>query len=310
MKTLFRYASLSCLVCATGLAQADTGKLLLTGGVSSITGSAGGGLTPWAVIGTNATEGEIGVSSYLTRAVTQDYSLNSYGVALGLKDRVELSLARQDFDASPTIALNGVAAFGVQPAQHIQMDVLGLKVKVAGDAILDSDSWMPQIAVGLEHKQVRPGSLQSVFNFLGVKDTGTDVYVNATKLFLGQGLLLNATVRSTNANQNGLLGFGGKAQARSSRSLQTEVSVAYLLRKNLAIGAEYRNKPNNLEALGAASGLGNGLAEDDWKDLFIAWAPNKHLSLTLAYVDLGRIVPGITDGRRQTGYYLSGQVAF
>ncbi len=310
MKTLFRYATLSCLVCATGLAQADTGKLLLTGGVSSITGSAGGGLTPWAVIGTNATEGEIGVSSYFTRAVTQDYSLNSYGLALGLKDRVELSLARQDFDASPTLALNGVAAFGVQPGQHIQMDVLGLKLKVAGDAILDSDSWMPQIAVGLEHKQVRPGSLQSVFDFLGVRDSGTDVYVSATKLFLGQGLLLNATVRSTNANQNGLLGFGGKAQARNSRSLQTEVSVAYLLSKNLAIGAEYRQKPNNLEALGAASGLGNGLAEDDWKDLFIAWAPSKHLSLTLAYVDLGRIVPGITDGRRQTGYYLSGQVAF
>jgi hypothetical protein len=310
MKTLFRYATLSCLVCATGLAQADTGKLLLTGGVSSITGSAGGGLTPWAVIGTNATEGEIGVSSYFTRAVTQDYSLNSYGLALGLKDRVELSLARQDFDASPSIALNGVAAFGVQPGQHIQMDVLGLKLKVAGDAILDSDSWMPQIAVGLEHKQVRPGSLQSVFDFLGVRDSGTDVYVSATKLFLGQGLLLNATVRSTNANQNGLLGFGGKAQARSSRSLQTEVSVAYLLSKNLAIGAEYRQKPNNLEALGAASGLGNGLAEDDWKDLFIAWAPSKHLSLTLAYVDLGRIVPGITEGRRQTGYYLSGQVAF
>lgn len=310
MKTLFRYATLSCLVCATGLAQADTGKLLLTGGVSSITGSAGGGLTPWAVIGTNATEGEIGVSSYFTRAVTQDYSLNSYGLALGLKDRVELSLARQDFDASPSIALNGVAAFGVQPGQHIQMDVLGLKLKVAGDAILDSDSWMPQIAVGLEHKQVRPSSLQSVFDFLGVRDSGTDVYVSATKLFLGQGLLLNATVRSTNANQNGLLGFGGKAQARSSRSLQTEVSVAYLLSKNLAIGAEYRQKPNNLEALGAASGLGNGLAEDDWKDLFIAWAPSKHLSLTLAYVDLGRIVPGITEGRRQTGYYLSGQVAF
>ncbi|MCZ8251120.1 MAG: DUF3034 family protein [Hylemonella sp.] len=310
MKTFFRYATLSCLVCATGLAQADTGKLLLTGGVSSITGSAGGGLTPWAVIGTNATEGEIGVSSYLTRAVTQDYALNSYGLALGLKDRVELSVARQDFDASPSIALNGVAAFGVQPGQHIQMDVLGLKLKVAGDAILDSNSWMPQIAVGLEQKQTRPGSLQSVFNFLGVKDSGTDVYVNATKLFLGQGLLVNATVRSTNANQNGLLGFGGKAQARNSRSLQTEVSVAYLVRKNIAIGAEYRNKPNNLEALGAASGLGKGLAEDDWKDLFIAWAPSKNLSLTLAYVDLGRIVPGITDGRRQTGYYLSGQVAF
>ncbi|MDE2615852.1 MAG: DUF3034 family protein [Burkholderiales bacterium] len=310
MKTIFRYAALSCLALGTVLAQADTGKLLLTGGVSSVTGSAGGGLTPWAVIGTNATEGEIGVSSYLTRASTQDYSLNSYGVAIGLKDRVELSLARQDFDASPTIALNSVAAFGVTPGQHIQMDVLGLKVKVAGDAILDSDSWMPQIAVGLEHKQVRPGSLQSVFDFLGVQNSGTDVYVNATKLVLAQSLLLNATLRSTNANQNGLLGFGGKSPGSSGRSLQTEISAAYLLKKNLAIGAEYRKKPNNLEALGAASGLGDGLAEDDWKDLFVAWAPSKHLSLTLAYVDLGRIVPGITQGRRQTGYYLSGQVAF
>jgi hypothetical protein len=31
---------------ASGAAQADTGKLVLTGGVSSITGSAGGGITP------------------------------------------------------------------------------------------------------------------------------------------------------------------------------------------------------------------------------------------------------------------------
>lgn len=310
MKKLLQLAALPCLALAAGLAQADTGKLLLTGGVSSITGSAGGGITPWAVIGSNASEGEIGFSSYASRAVTQDYSLNSYGVAMGWKDRVELSLARQDFDASPAVALNGVAAFGVLPGQRIQMDVLGLKVKVAGDAVLDSDTWMPQIAVGLEHKQVRPGSLQSVFDFLGVKNSGTDIYVSATKLVLANGLLLNATLRSTNANQNGLLGFGGKAPGTSSTSLQSEFSVAYLLSRKLAIGAEYRKKPNNLQALGASAGLGNALQEDDWHDLFLAWAPSKHASLTLAYVDLGRIVPGVTAGRRQTGYYLSGQVAF
>lgn len=34
------------LTLVSGLAQADTGKLLLTGGVSTIAGSAGGGLTP------------------------------------------------------------------------------------------------------------------------------------------------------------------------------------------------------------------------------------------------------------------------
>ena len=294
----------------TGWAHADTGKLLLTGGVSTIAGSAGGGITPWAVIGSNATEGEVGFTGYATRAATQDYSLNGYGVAVGLHDRVELSLARQDFDASPAFALNGIAPFGVTPGQHIKMDVVGLKVKVAGDAVLDADNWMPQIAVGLEHKQVHPGSIGSVLDFLGTKKSGTDVYVSATKLLLGQSLLLNGTLRYTNANQNGLLGFGSAAPGKNSRSLQPEFSVAYLLSKNVAVGAEYRFKPNNLQALGAAAGLGAALREDDWKDLFVAWAPNKNLSFTLAYVDLGRIVPGVTHNRRQTGYYLSAQVAF
>lgn len=311
MNPSFRRAALAAgLALAGGLAQADTGKLLLTGGVSTIAGSAGGGLTPWAVIGSNATEGEVGASAHVSRAVTQDYSLNSYGVAVGIHERLELSLAQQDFNAAPTIALNGVAAFGVAPDQHVLLDVVGLKLKVAGDAILNSDSWMPQIAVGLEHKTVRPGSLQSVYTFLGVKNTGTDYYLSATKLLLGQGLLLNGTLRYTNANQNGLLGFGAAATGTDAPRLVPEVSVAYLLRKNVALGAEYRAKPNNLEAVGKAAGLGDGLAEDDWKDLFLAWAPNKNVSLTLAYVDLGRVLPALTANRRQTGYYLSAQLAF
>ena len=296
--------------CAVGAAQADTGKLLLTGGVSSVDGAAGGGLTPWAVIGTNAAEGEVGASAHLSRLRTGDYGLTTYGAALAWNERVELSLARQDFDASPAVALNGVAAFGIAPGQHIRMDILGLKVRVAGDAVLESDSLMPQIAVGLEHKRVHPGSLGSVLNFLQADTSGTDFYVSATKLFLAPGVLANLTLRSTRANQNGLLGFGSAAPGRNSRSLQAEMSVAYLLRKNLAVGAEYRFMPNNLQALGAASGLGAGLREDDWKDVFIAWAPSKNLSLTLAYVQLGRVVPGVTGDRKQSGVYLSAQAAF
>ncbi len=293
-----------------GAALADTGKLLLTGGVSSIDGAAGGGLTPWAVIGTNASAGEIGASAFVSRATSQDYSLNVMGAALGYKDWLEVSLARQDFDASPAIALNGIAPFGVQPGQKIKMDVLGLKFKVAGDAVLDSDSLMPQIAVGLEYKSVDPGSISSVLNFLDAKKQGTDLYVSATKLFLAQGILLNGTLRYTRANQNGLLGFGAGSPGKDQASWVPEVSVAYLLSKNIAIGAEYRVKPNNLEDLGRAAGLGDALAEDAWKDLFVAWAPNKNTSVTLAYVDLGRIVPGITANRQQTGYYLSAQFAF
>jgi hypothetical protein len=42
-------AALACAALACPLAHAETGKLLLTGGVSSVDGAAGGGLSPWAV---------------------------------------------------------------------------------------------------------------------------------------------------------------------------------------------------------------------------------------------------------------------
>jgi Protein of unknown function (DUF3034) len=171
--------------------------------------------------------------------------------------------------------------------------------------VLDSDTLMPQIALGLQYKRTRAGALgPTLFGPLGAKDSGVDMYVSATKPFLAQSVLVNGTLRATKANQNGLLGFGG-AQSDSYK-LQPEVSVAVLLRKDVALGAEYRAKPDNLNR----SVLGNGaLKEDDWFDIFIAWAPSKHFSLTAAYVDLGKIVPALQP-KRQNGAYLSAQVSF
>jgi hypothetical protein len=298
------FIATSALLAAAG-AQADTGKLLLTGGVTTVEGAAGGGLTPWAVIGSNATDGEIGVSATYSRVGTQDYSLNMVGVAVGIKNRVELSLAQQDFDT-------GVTGVGLGlPGLHLKQTIVGAKLRVAGDAVLESDSLMPQIAVGVQFKNVDAGGLAPTLNALGASTSGTDFYVSATKLFLAQGILVNATLRATKANQNGLLGYGATlGGAKNSYSFLPELSVAYLLSKNVAIGAEYRAKPNNLEVAGRAAGLGNGLAEDAWQDIFIAWAPSKNVSITAAYVDLGRIVPATTQNRSQTGYYLSAQIAF
>ena len=286
-------------------AHADTGKLLLTGGVSSVEGAAGGGLTPWAVIGSNATDGEIGASAFVSAVGTRDYGLKVYGAAIGINDRVEVSLAHQDFDTKGT----GTAL--KLPGLHLKQTIVGAKVRVIGDAVLDSDSLMPQIAVGLQYKTLGSSGLDSTLTALGAKRTGVDLYVTATKLFLAQGILLNGTLRATKANQNGLLGFGATlGGANNSYTLQPEFSVAYLINKNLAVGAEYRFMRNRLATAGAAAGLGDGLRATDWKDIFIAWAPSKNLSLTLAYVDLGLIVPATTQSRKQTGYYLSAQVAF
>lgn len=285
------------LLSAPALAQSN-GKLLLTGGVSSIDGAAGGGLTPWAVTGSYATAGEVGATAFITRAKTGNYGLLTYGAAVAFHDRVEISLAKQDFDTESNLAPLGLDGL------HLKQDILGVKVRIAGDAVLDSDTLMPQIAIGLEHKKTHAGNLgPTLFGPLGAKDSGTDFYASATKLFLADGVLVNLTLRATKANQNGLLGFGG-AQGKGLR-LQPEFSIAKLLRKDLAIGVEFRAKPDNLNnsILGAGA-----LKEDDWKDVFIAWAPSKHFSLTAAWVDLGRIAPAVQP-RRQTGSYLSAQFA-
>lgn len=283
-------------------AHADTGKLLLTGGVSTIEGAAGGGLTPWAVIGSNATDGEIGGSAFLSNAGTKDYGLNVYGAAIGIQDKYELSIAQQDFNTRDKVAPLGF------PGLHLKQTILGAKVRVLGDAVLDSDTLMPQVAVGIQYKTLSasgaPVDFVAVLESLGAKKSGTDVYVSATKLFLGQSLLVNGTLRATKANQNGLLGFG--STHKNSYSLQPEFSVAYLVSKNVAIGGEYRMMRNKQDT----TPLGEGLRAQDWKDIFIAWAPSKNVSLTLAYVDLGVIVPALTNNRKQTGYYLSAQLAF
>lgn len=264
-----------------------SGKLLLTGGVTQVEGAAGGGLTPWAVIGGYGTRDQIGGNAYYTRINVSDYNLQSYGALVGIRDRVELSVSRQAFD---TEAVG--AALGLGQGFTIRQDTYGLKVKVAGDAVLEQDRWMPQIAIGVQHKRNNQAGLLSA---IGAKSaSGTDVYVSATKLYLAQSLLLNATVRLTKANQFGILGFGG--DRHDGYKPQFEGSAAYLLNRNLAIGAEFRSKPDNL----------NIAHENDAWDAFIAWAPAKNVSLTLAYVDLGNIV--IRDNQR--GWYASLQVGF
>lgn len=292
-------AALAGAAATTAAAPFGDGKLLLTGGVSSIDGAAGGGLTPWAVTGSHATGSQLGATAFATRVRSQDYALSVAGAAIGFGDRAELSIARQDFDTG-----NNLAPLGL-PGLHLKMNVFGAKLRLAGDAILDSDSAMPQLAVGVLHKQTDAGALAPTLGgALGAKDRGTDLYLSATKLFLAQGVLANATLRATKANQNGLLGFGSRTQPRYR--VQPEVSLALLLRRGLALGAEYRSKPDNLDdsALGAGA-----LKESAWSDLFVAWAPNKHLSVTLAWADLGRIAPAVQP-RRQRGAYLSAQIGY
>jgi hypothetical protein len=272
------------------LIQPDMGKLLATGGVSQLEGAGGGGLTPWALITGYGTRDSYGANAHYTVVRTQDYALDTYGVAVGIADRIELSLAQQMFKGTGG-ALDGL---------KIKQDVLGIKVRVAGDAVYAQDSALPQIAVGAMFKQNNgvsglPG-VSSVTQLGAKKENGVDYYVSATKLLLEQSLLLNGTLRFTKANQMGILGFGGDKGDRYQPMLET--SVAYLFHRKLAGGVEYRMKPHNL-------GIDN---EKDYCDAFVAWFPSKNVSVTAAYAWLGDIT--ILNPQRQKGLYLSLQAGF
>ena len=174
----------------------------------------------------------------------------------------------------------------------IDQNIVGAKVRLLGDAVYDQDRWLPQVSVGVQYKSNnRPALLSAI----GAKSSdGVDFYLAGTKLFLAQSLLLNATGRATRANQFGLLGFGGDRSG--GYSAQFEGSAVYLLSRNLAVGGEFRTKPDNLRFA----------REDNAWDLFAAWFVNKRLSATLACVQLGRIARQAS----QNGVYLSLQAGF
>jgi len=151
-----------------GTATSD--KLLLTGGVTQIEGAAGGGLTPWAVIGGYGTRDEIGGNAFYTRVNVGDYHLDDTGVLIGIHDRVELSYAHQRFDTEDV-----GAALGLGRGFAFSQDVFGVKVRVAGEAVLDADSALPQISVGLQYKK---NDQSDILALIGAKsDHGTDFYV-------------------------------------------------------------------------------------------------------------------------------------
>jgi hypothetical protein len=264
-------AAICANLAAPALAQSigAPGKLLLTNGIGTIEGAAGGGLTPWAVIAGNATKDAIGAQASATVAELPAYDFMSFSGAIGAWDRIELSVARQVLD---TNKVGG--ALGLGNDFKFDQNVFGAKLRLTGDVVY-GPAWMPAITVGVQHKR----SLDpAVVGAVGAAHTnGTDYYASATKLLLAWSVLANVTVRATKANQNGLLGHGGGLNDR--HRLQVESSFAVQPSRRLVIGAEYRTKPSNL-----------GIArEDDWWDAFAAWGIGRNVTATVAYTDLGSI---------------------
>ena len=278
------------LLPATVVAEPGS-RLWATGGVTTIEGSAGGGLVPWALLSSYASDDEWGGTLSLARAEVSDFTLSVTAAALTWRNRVELSLARQTLDLDDfSFTLDD--AFGLREDELVQ-DIFGAKLRVFGDVLYQP--W-GQWSLGVQHKRNRTFTVPDAIRARSAN--GTDVYLAGSKLFfaalLERNLLLNLTLRGSKANQGGLLGFGG--DDGNSYRAHVEASAGVFLDRRWLVGAEYRQKSDNLSFAN----------EDDWWDLFVAWVPSRHLAVTGAWVNLGDVATQ-TD---QRGLYLSLQGTF
>lgn len=285
------YGLLGLLSASTALASDPGSRIWATGGVTTIEGSAGGGLVPWALLSGYASDEEWGGTLNLSQARVDDYSLSVEGASLNWRNRVEVSIARQTLDLD-TLAFILKDGFGLEQ-DELRQDIFGVKARLFGDVLYTP--W-GQWSLGVQYKRQRDFTVPDA---IGARDdSGVDVYLGGSKVFfasvLDRNLLLNATLRATKANQGGLLGFGG--DQNNSHELMAEVSAGVFLNRQWLVGAEYRQKPDNLSFA----------EENDWWDLFIAWVPDRRIAVTAAWVNLGDVAT-LTD---QQGAYLAVQGSF
>jgi hypothetical protein len=262
----------------------DNSRLLLTNGATTVEGSAGGGLSSWAVIPAMETDHGVGVSAFATGVDLRDFTLESHGFAVGIRNRLAVSYARDNFDT-----LQAGAALGLGHGYTFSQDVIGTRLRLAGDVVY-GPAWLPQIDLGADFKHNLNGA---VVRAVGARQSaGADLVASATKLLLGGSVLIDTTFRLTKANQFGLLGFGGDRQAH--RTAHFEGALGYQLSRHLVIGGELRTRPDNLSFA----------RETAAHDVFVAWALGRHATVTAAYADIGPVATF----RPQRGAYLSLQI--
>jgi hypothetical protein len=322
----------------------NDGKVFLTGGVFTVDGAGGGGAVPWATITGYETRDGINGGIGFTYVSLPNYTLNFLGASVGFFDRFELSY----MDTTLTTNLSNVdtvgllaTALGIEDnlgieahGSNLGLHTYGAKLRLFGDAVYTSDSFLPQVAIGGLYKKNTNEKFVATLGGADYKDW--EAYAAFTKVFFRYSTLVNITARYTAANQIGLTGFGSckpNGECDDDKEFRFEFSTAYLLQKNFAIGGEYQQHGDNTKgqtvnlngvtgtnavgdllstvlagAITNVGGLSDSLvqSESDWFDFFMAYAPNKNFSLVMAYLFLGDIA--VADD--QNGLYVALHATF
>ncbi|MBI4688016.1 MAG: DUF3034 family protein [Nitrospirae bacterium] len=292
--------------------QAKAGVPLL-----NIEGEGGGGIVPWAYLINPAKDGKIGNPSLGAWTwISNGYTINFWTAGISVSDRVELGFAWQNLDISTLrddLKGDSQIALGAGTSLDTGDDNMQMITAHAKFQLLKESDSAPAVALSAEFKKalstddlednltrgvrgVLGAGAPKLLEWMGVdSDSGVDFNLMVTKLWKTKmPILTSVNLRLTKANQLGFLGFS------DDYSLHPEVTVAVLPESNVAIGIEYRNKPDELKSVNdylranagtTFSALNNyTFQENDFIDFFIAYFPTPKLSITAAVANIGNVV--------------------
>ena len=251
----------------------------------SIEGTGGICITQTAyLINPSTDNGWIGMPSVgFAFAGIGDHDFESVAATITLAKRVEVSFAHERF------GLGGwpkdvFRATGLDIGPHtVRMNTASVRA-----LLIEENGWVPAVTVGAHYKHNLDikridKDLMGTCTSLGMDDhrgwEGTLIISKTFTDILPRPFIVSAGIRNTGAAQTGLLGFN------SHRDTVVEANAVLFVTDSLLLGAEYRQKPNNLDRLAGLVGH-----EDDWWTLCAAYIVNDRVTISGGYGNFGNIL--------------------
>jgi len=283
----------------------------------NIEGEGGGAIVPWAYVSNPSTDGGIGMpAASIWTWVSDSYTINFWPVAVTVGDRLEFGFAYQNLDISTLKSdLRSDSLAALPNVLDTKLNNVQMITAHAKFQFLKETESLPAMAISVSYKKaldvdkVNDNLTQGARNTLGAAapevlkwmglddDSGFEVNLMATKLWKTKIPLLTAVnLRYTQAHQLGFLGFSDKW------SLNPEFTLAILPEPNVAIGVEFRYKPDEYKSLNSYLAANGGAAagyrplddytfkEDHFVDFFVAYLPTPNLTIAAGVANIGNVV--------------------
>lgn len=284
----------------TGWAADDQAKAPETEGpplpFHTIEGYGGGAITPMAYLVNPGKSGQVaGMPSLsFTNVVAGGKNLQAVSVSETFWKRIEFSYAADRFGIG-SLDEDIRSATGVDIGRDEvylhNFNIRGLLVEENSGGLA-----LPAVTAGV-HFKVNDGIADVNHRLAGALDSigydkanGVDFTLTASKTLVNdltfkRPLILTAGLRSSNAAQLGLLGFGHE------RALTCEGSVVYLPTDWLLVGYEFRQKSNPYDKIHGLIG-----DEDNWHAICASWLINKNMTLVGGWGIFGNLANSREDG--------------